>query len=193
MAVSKRTIFRRKALEYYATSRQKEVLPRFISPPVFVLLWLLLALVLFASLAAWLTRVPTYVVTGGVVLDQGAIPGQQASTRAMAIVFVPASHSAQVHVGQPILLQIGATGTQLRYTVQRVEPGVLSPNEVRSRYGLDDATSHIITGPSLVLTISLGPAFPAQQYAGSLVSAQIQIGSQRVLSLLPGIGRWIGG
>jgi hypothetical protein len=193
MAVSKRTIFRKKALEYYTTSRQKEVLPRYISPPVFVLLWFLLALVLFAILAAWLTRVPTYVVTEGVVLDQEIIQGQQASKGAIAIVFVPASHSAQVHVGQPILLQVGATGTQLLYTVQRVEPGVLSPNEARSRYGLDYATSHIISGPSKVLIISLGPAFPTQQYAGSTVSAQLQIGSQRVLSLLPGLGQWIGG
>ncbi len=135
---------------------------------------------------------PTYVVTGGVVLDQGVIQGQQASEGAMAIVFVPASHSAQVHVGQPILLQIGVTETQLLYTVQRVEPGILSPNEARSRYGLDAATTHIISGPSMVLTISLGPAFQAQQYAGSTVSAQIQVGSQRVLSLLPGLGQWIG-
>ena len=193
MVVSKRDIFRRKALENYAASKQDEVLPRFISPPVFVLLWLLLALVLFATLAAWLARVPTYVVTGGVVLDRGAIPGQQASEGAMAIVFVPVSHSSQVHVGQPILLQIGSTGTQLLYTVKRVEPGILSPNEARSRYGLDDATSQGITGPSMVLTISLGPAFPAQQYAGSTVSAQLQVGSQRVLSLLPGLGQWIGG
>lgn len=193
MAVSKRTIFRRKALEYYATSRQKEVLPRFISPPVFLLLWLLLALVLFATFAAWLTRVPTYVVTGGVVLDQGRIQWEQASKGAMAVVFVPASHSGQVHVGQPILLQIGSAGTQLLYRVERVEPGILSPNEARSRYGLDYATSHIISGPSMVLIISLGPAIPAQQYAGSTVSAQLQVGSQRVLSLLPGLGQWIGG
>jgi len=193
MAVSKRNIFRGKALQHYAASRQKEVLPRLISPPVFVFLWLLLALLLFASLAAWLTRVPTYVVTTGVVLDQGIIQGQQANDQATAIVFVPVSHALQVYIGQPILLQIGATGTQLHYKVERVVPGILSPNEARRRYGLDNATSPTITGPSIVLTISLGPAFPAQQYAGSPVSAQLQIGSQRVLSLLPGLGQWIGG
>jgi len=193
MAVSKRNIFRGKALQHYAASRQKEVLPRLISPPVFVFLWLLLALLLVASLAAWLTRVPTYVVTTGVVLDQGIIQGQQANDQATAIVFVPVSHALQVYIGQPILLQIGATGTQLHYKVERVVPGILSPNEARRRYGLDNATSPTITGPSIVLTISLGPAFPAQQYAGSPVSAQLQIGSQRVLSLLPGLGQWIGG
>jgi len=193
MAMSKRTIFRDKALQYYAASRQKEVLPRLIAPPVFLFLWILLALILCASLAAWLTRVPTYIVTTGVVLDQGIIQGQQANDEATAIIFVPTSHALQVHVGQPILLQIGATGTQLHGRVEGVVPGILSPNEARRRYGLDNATSPTITGPSMVLTISLGPAFPALQYAGSPVSAQLQIGSQRVLSLLPGLGQWIGG
>jgi hypothetical protein len=189
MAVSKRNIFRGKALQHYAASREKEVLPRLISPPVFVFLWLLLALLLVASIAAWLTRVPTYIVTTGVVLDQGIIQGQQATV----IVFVPIRHVSQVHVGQSILLQIGATGSQLHGKVERVMPGILSPNEARRRYGLDNATSPTITGPSMVLTISLGPAFPALQYAGSPVSAQLQTGSQRVLSLLPGLGQWIGG
>lgn len=193
MAVSKRSIFREKALQHYAASRQKEVLPRLISPPVFVFFWLLLALLLVASLAAWLAHVPTYVVAAGVVLDRGIVQGQQANDETTAVVFVPASHASQVHVGQPILLQIGATGTPLTYKVERVVPGILSPNEARRRYGLDNTTSPTITGPSMVLMISLGPAFPAQQYAGSPVSAQLQIGSQRVLSLLPGLGQWIGG
>ena len=193
MAVSKRNIFRGKALQHYAASREKEVLPRLISPPVFVFLWLLLAFLLVASIAAWLTRVPTYIVTTGVVFDQGIIQGQQANNEATVIVFVPIRHVSQVHVGQSILLQIGATGSQLHGKVERVVPGILSPNEARRRYGLDNATSPTITGPSMVLTISLGPAFPALQYAGSPVSAQLQTGSQRVLSLLPGLGQWIGG
>jgi hypothetical protein len=193
MAVSKRNIFRGKALQHYATSKQKEVLPRLVSPPVFVFLWILLGLVLFAGIAAWLTRVPTYIVSTGVVLDGGIIQGQQANDEATAIIFVPASHASQVHIGQPILLQIGATGTQVLYKVERIEPGILSPNEARRRYGLDNATSPTITGPSMALTISLGPAFPTQLYAGSSVSAQLQIGSQRVLSLLPGLGQLIGG
>ena len=193
MAVSKRSIFRGKAMQHYAESRRKEVLPRLISPPVFVFFWILLLLLLFAGITAWLAHVPTYIVTTGVVLDREIIQGQQANDGATAIIFVPASHASQVHVGQPILLQIGATGTPLRDKVESVVPGILSPNEARRRYGLDNTTSPIITGPSMVLTISLGPTFPAQQYAGSTVSAQIQVGSQRVLSLLPGLGQLIGG
>lgn len=193
MAVSKRTIFRGKALQYYAASRQKEILPRLISPPVFVFLWLLLALLLVASLLAWLARVPIYVATTGVVLDQGIMQGQQANGKATAIIFVPASQASRVHAGQPILLQIGTGGTELPYRIEGIVRGILSPNEVRRRYGLENAASAGITGPSMVLTISLGPAFSAHQYAGSVVSARLQVGSQRVLSLLPGLGEWIGG
>jgi hypothetical protein len=193
MAVPKRNIFRGKALQYYAASRQKDVLPRLVSPPVFVFFRILLVLLLVAGVTSWLTRVPTYVVASGVVLDRGSAQGQQAGDQAIAVVFLPASHASQVHTGQSILLQIGLSGTQLTYRVEHIEPGILSPSAARQRYGLDSATSQLVAGPSLVLTVNLGPAFPAHQYAGSLVNAQLQVGSQRVLSLLPGLGQWIGG
>lgn len=192
MAVPKRSIFRGKALQHYAASRQKEVLPRLVSPPVFVFFWVLLGLLLVAGVSAWLTRVPTYVVASGLVLDQGTVQGQLPSDNTVAVVFFPASRATHIQAGQPILLQVGSTGTQLHYRVDHVEPGIISPSDARKRYGLDSATSQTITGPSLVLTISLGPAFPARQYSGSPVSAQLQVGSQRVLSLLPGFARLIG-
>ena len=107
MAVSKRGIFRSKALQQYAASRQKDVLPRLVSPPIFVFFWILVGLLLVAGIIAWLTRVPTYVVASGVVLDQGITQGRQANGEAVAIVFLPAGDFLQVHAGQPILLQIG--------------------------------------------------------------------------------------
>ena len=193
MAISKRSIFRGKALQHYTASRQKEVLPRLVSPPVFVFFWVLLGLLLVSGFTAWLARVPTYVVASGVVFDQGTVLGQPPSDNAVTVVFVPASRASRVQVGQPLLLQIGSTGTQLHYRVDHVEPGIISPDDARKRYGLDSATARIIIEPSVVLIVSLGPAFPAHQYAGSTVSAQLQIGSQRVLSLLPGLGQIIGG
>ena len=189
MAVSKRNIFRKKALQHYSESRQKEVLPRLVSPPVFAFFWILLVLLMVAGITAWLVRVPTYVVASGIVLDHPLTQSSQGSDAAVVVVFLPASRSAHVQAGQPILLQIGSTGTQFSSRVDRVEPGILSPSQARQRYGLDSATAQVITGPSLALTVSLGPAFPAQQYAGSIVSAQLQVGTQRVLSLLSGTGQ----
>lgn len=193
MAVSKRSIFRGKALEQYAASRQKEVLPRLVSPPVFVFFWVLLGLLIVGGILAWLTQVPTYVTGSGAVLDQGLIQGKQASGEAVAIIFLPTTHPMHMQAGQLILLHIGSSATQLTYKVNGVDPGVISPSDARRRYGLDSATAQVISGPSIVLSVNLGPMFPAYQYAGSIVSAQVQAGSQRVLSLLPVLGQLIGG
>jgi hypothetical protein len=133
------------------------------------------------------------VVASGVVLDGGITQGQQANDQGVAVIFLPANHASQIHPGQSILLQIASTGMQLSYKVDHIEPGIFSPSAARQRYGLDSVGSQVAMGPSLVLMVSLGPAFPAHQYAGSLVNAQLQVGSQRVLSLLPGLGQWIGG
>ncbi len=193
MAIAKRNIFRGKALQEYAASRQKDVLPRLVSPPVFVFFWILLGLLLVAGITAWLERVPLYVSASGVILDHPIAQDNQLNDESIAVIFLPVSRSLHVQPGQSILLQIGSMGTQLSYKVDQVEPGILSPGDARKDYKLDSATSQAITGPSLVVTVNLGSAFPAQQYAGSIVQARLQVGSQRVLSLLPGLGQLIGG
>ena len=193
MAVSKRGIFREKALRYYAANKQKDVLPRLVSPPVFVFFWILLVLLLVAGIAAWLVQVPTYVTGTGVVLDQGIMQGKTASGEAVAVVFLPASRPMHMQAGQRLLLQIGSTGTWLPSRISHIDPGVISPDDARSRYRLSGTDAQAISGPSFVLTVNLGSAFPAHQYAGSMVSAQVQVGTQRVLSLLPGPGQLFGG
>ncbi|HXZ05647.1 MAG TPA: hypothetical protein VEH81_12500, partial [Ktedonobacteraceae bacterium] len=111
MAVSKRNIFRGKALEQYAASRQRDVLPRLVSPPVFVFFWILLGLLIVGGTLLWLTRVPMYVSGSGVVLDQGLMQGNQANGVAVAVIFLPANRQ-EMHVqpGQLILLHLGSGG-----------------------------------------------------------------------------------
>lgn len=193
MAISKRGIFRERALQQYAASRQKDVLPPLVSPPVFIFFWILLVLLIIAGITAWLVQVPTYITGSGIVLDQGIMQGKQANGQSVAVVFLSASHPMHMQAGQRILLQIASTGTQLTSKISQVDPGVISPDDARGRYRLNSATAQVITGPSFVLTVNLGSAFPAHEYAGSIVSAQVQVGTQRVLSLLPGTGQLIGG
>ena len=192
MTASKRTIFRHKALQQYEQSRNKTVLPRYVSPPIFVCLWILLGLLIIARVAAWLGQVPTYVARSGVVLDPGSTT-QQGGNEGVAVVFVPATPSLTLRPGLPVQLQIGSTGPQLTTTIATVEPGMVSPNEARDRYALGGVASAVITQPSVVVTARLGPSIPAQVYAGSIVSAQVQVGTRSVLSLLPGLGSLSGG
>jgi len=192
MTASKRTIFRHKALQQYEQSRNKTVLPRYVSPPIFVCLWILLGLLIIAGVAAWLGRVPTYVAGSGVVLEPGSTT-QQGSDEAVAVVFVPATPSLTLRPGLPVQLQIGATGPQVASTIMTVEPGIVSPSEARAQYALGGVAAAVITQPSVAVTARLGPSIPAQVYAGSIVSAQVQVGTRSVLSLLPGLGSLFGG
>jgi hypothetical protein len=192
MAASKRTIFRHKALPHYEQSRNKAVLPRYVSPPVFVFLWVLLGLLAIAGVAAWLGRVPTYVAASGIILEPGSTT-QQGSAEAVAVIFVPASPSLTLRPGLPVQLQIGSTGPQLATTIATVAPGVVSPSEARAQYALGGMAAAVITQPSIVVTARLGTGISTQVYGGSIVNAQVQVGTQSVLSLLPGLGSLFGG
>jgi hypothetical protein len=48
-----------------------------------------------------------------------------------------------------------------------------------------------ITEPSVVVHVKLAPSLSSRLYAGSLITAQVQIGTQRILSL-PGLNDLIG-
>jgi len=187
----KRAIFRNKALQYYAQSREKDVLPRLVAPPVFIFLWVLLGLLLVATLLAWLGQVPVYVAGSGVVLNSG-VKIQQGGQEAVAVVFLPATPSLNVRSGLPIQVQIGSSGPQLTSTIDTVQPGVISPSDARERYSLTGDLAQVITQPSIAVTVRLGAGVSTQRFAGSLVGAQVQVGTRSVLSLLPVIGPLIG-
>jgi len=178
-------------MQHYTQSREKDILPRFVAPPVFIFLWILLGLLFIATVLAWLEQVPTYVTGSGVVLDQG-IGAQNGGNEAVAVVFLPATTSLKVTAGQPIQVQVGSPGPQLSGTIATVKPGVLSPSQARQQYGLTGGLAQVITQPSVAVTVQLGPGFSTQAYAGSIVNAQVQVGTRRVLSLLPWIGQLIG-
>jgi hypothetical protein len=51
----------------------------------------------------------------------------------------------------------------------------------------------VVTGPSVVAFVNMGSASSTRTYVGSLCAAQVHIGSQRVLSLLPGFNQILKG
>jgi hypothetical protein len=87
-----------------------------------------------------------------------------------------------LQAGQSIQLQVGSTGPRLDSTISSVEPGVISPTDARRRYSLDNGAAQVIKEPSIVVIVLLDKSFPTNSYAGTIVSAQIQVGSQQVLS-----------
>jgi hypothetical protein len=176
-ASPKHSIFRSKTVQKYIQNREKSVLPRIATPPVFVCLWITLVLLIVAGIVVWFGQVPEYITGSGVVLDSSA--SAQLSEEATAIILFPASEASLLRVGLPAQVQIGQTGPLVDQSVDVVNQHLLSPSEVHQQYGLQ------VADPSLVVTVQLGPTVSQSLYAGSLVQAQIQIGSQSLLSLFP--------
>jgi hypothetical protein len=191
MMETRRPIFRDEAIKSYIERREKDVLPQLVTPPVFLFIWILLGLLLAAGIFTWLAQVPTYTEGPGIILERQSFPAHSQS-EALALIFLPALSASQVRAGLPVMLQIGSTGPSFTGKIDQVESGVISPSEARKRYALDPGISQLLTQPVVVVSVSLGTAIPADMYAGSVLSAQVQVGSQRVLSLFPGFGRLIG-
>jgi len=190
MPAPDQSIFRESAVKKHRQRQEQGVLLRVYSPPVWALCWIVLLLLFGAVGFAWSVTVPVSVQGQGVVIEQG--PTGQAEGEVVAILFFSPGQLAGLHVGQPATVSIGSTSTSMAGSVEQVGTALISPSEARSRYNLQGGLAQVITGPSLVVTISIGPAASARIFAGSLCDAQIQIGSQRVLSLLPGFNQMRG-
>ena len=183
MMMSRQHIFRDKAIQHYRQSQEIDILPRIVAPRVFLFLWIFLGLLLSSTVLTWLEQVPTRVEGSGVVLDQNrAASGSDGS---VAVVFLPAESADRIHSGQFVQTQVGARALSSA-VVLTVEPGIKSPNEIKLRYG------QAIAEPAVVATIGFKPTLLAQEYAGTLIHAQVLVGTQSMLSLLPGVGQWIG-
>ena len=185
ITASKDSIFRKEAVEKYLQNREKTILPRFVAPPVFLFCWCLLAIFLCTGLLTWFGEVPVYVAGEGMVLNP-AVPSSGDSAGARALIFVPYSSALQLHAGQRVQLQFAGQASQLTSTVQIADRTLLSPQEVRQRY------QFVISQPSVAITVDLGSHFSARVYAGSVVLAQVEVGSRRLLSLLVGFDAFEG-
>ncbi|MBV9230607.1 MAG: hypothetical protein JOZ18_14955 [Chloroflexi bacterium] len=194
MSVSNRSIFRKTAINHYMHSREKKVKHRFTPLSATVFLWALFGLLVVAGAFAWYEQVPLYVSGTGVVINKGITGhkgnavrsrGGEASDEIVAIVFLPPDQSSKLQIGLPVQLHIGLSGLQLNRSIAEIEPGLISPYSALKRYGLNGNCCSLITQPSVVVLVGLGTAIPTM-YAGSMLTAEVKIGTERVLPLLLG-------
>ncbi|HEY5002380.1 MAG TPA: hypothetical protein VII61_04470 [Ktedonobacteraceae bacterium] len=178
-------IFRSKTLQKYMENREKSVLPRILAPPVFAFSWLVLTLLIAAGIAVWLGQVPSYITGSGIILDTNSIAKQ--GDGSMAAILLPANAISSIRPGLPVQVQVGQAGPHLQSVIDGVSQNLLSPDKVRQKYGFE------VTDPSLVATVELGSTVSRHLYEGSPIRAQIQIGSQSLLTLFPGVNSLLKG
>lgn len=190
-----RLIFRVEALQRNALSQQKSVLLRLSSPRSIALLWVLIVLLLTGGLLIWYLRVPVY--ASGVAIVTGASETTpNGSEKVKVVVFLPPEDRARLRVGQKIFLSSEKGNERLLQLVTGLEPEVLSPLEMQNRLGIGACQSYPAgTQPSAVVFTELTTA-PAGRspstYACSSYRAEIEVSTQRVISLLPVIGFLLG-
>ena len=175
---ARRKLFRTQALQHYAQNKQKDVLPSFVAPPVFLFLWILLLLSVVAVAFAWQERIPTYVQSTGVILEQQGEP-------ATVLLFVPISSGANIRSGQTVSLQANTTGQQFTARVTSVDADAITPDAARAQYQLTGDTLFMITQPSLVVHLAITGQQATQAFDRLSVTGLIQVGSRSLLSLLP--------
>ena len=174
--MSRRSIFRDKALEYYIQSREKSTLPRIARPPVALSLWALLGLCLSALALACLGQVPVYRNGVGVVLEQSAT----------VLILMPASAVQPWHIdaGAAVHLQTGKVEQTINSTVNQVEAGLLGPGDIQKRYELGNRLPQGITGVSIVASVRLDAAQFSQISGEGSISVQVQVGTTSLFLLV---------
>lgn len=173
-------------------SRKEPVFPRFVSPRTAAYLWVLLGLLMASGLVAWFTQVPVYASGLAVVVDRSSVTQDiQIQDDALLVVFLPPEQHLQA--GQNLFLQFDAAGERLSRAIVAVEPEISSPDAARRRFALESGAALAITQPAAVAIARFEPTstdLPARAYMGSVYRVDVEVGSRRVISLLPLVGQW---
>ncbi len=182
MSDDARTLFRQEALRHFMEGREPSVLPRFIRPRTFACLWILLALTLLAGLLVWTAKVPVY--TSGLAIareDQGQL---------RLFVLVPANAVAQLNVGQSVLIHWPGLLEPVRTQITGVDASPQSPAAARGRFGLSlesvPAAVAVATADADRAWQSIGRKLPAELHSGTTAPAEVETGTRRLISLVPG-------
>ena len=166
--------------------RQEEhVVLRLVSPRMFLSLWLLLLLAVSGGVLVWSIQVPVMVQGKGLVVQPEAKDGKNAQAGTVLLFFSP-DQQANVKAGQPVRITITSANITFNSTIQTIEAGVMSPEEISTQFNSRLPLVQTLSGPSVVAIAPVEPMSVIQTYLGSQCQVQVQIGSRSALSLLPG-------
>jgi hypothetical protein len=194
MSTVQRAIFRPEAVQRYIQERERGVLPRFVSPPTFLCLWLLLVLLAAGACVAWHTEVPMYTSAPAIVVGEPQ-PARGSHMGITVVAFVPPEYRAHLRVGQQLFLTLPSRSTHLGGAIVSVDPDITSPSAVQRRFRLSQVAARTVLQPATVVRARFEQTptgLPASTYMGSVYQAEIMVGSSRALSLVPLIGHLLG-
>lgn len=185
MATTDRSIFRQRAIDKYMQRQEGHVVLRLVSPRVFLSLWLLLLLAIGGSILTWSIQTPVVIQGKGLVVQPKTVQGKNAQGIYVLLLFPP-DQQAKLKVRQPVTISITTANITFHSTIQTLETGVMSPEDISTQFNSHLPLVLTIAGPAVVAIAPVEPMSLAQTYLGSQCQVQVQIGSRSALTLLPG-------
>jgi hypothetical protein len=184
MMNQRRQIFRESAMKNYWQRKQQDILPQMISPPVFLVSWILLVLLVIAGFFAWNAEIPSVASAPGLIMKQDTAQGEQKKSEIEAVIFFPAVLKPRLNTGGAIQLQVGQNQI-LTSKISSIEKTALSPEETIKRFnikgpGMEEAIRS--SGSILPVHVKLGN--DAASLSGSFIGAKIEVGKKHVLAQL---------
>lgn len=186
-----RSIFRDEAVRRYIESREQSVLPRLVSPQIFLYLWTLLGLIAITSTIAWFAKIPVY-ASGSAVITRWQSQTEGMGKEPVVAVFLAPQYLSRLRPKQKLFLKFAGTGDRFSRTILTVDTEIRSPDSIQKQFALSPGAAQAIAQPVVVAIARWDPApaqLPASVYLGSLGHAEVEIGSQRAISLLPIVGQ----
>lgn len=177
------SLFRERALQEYIQTQEKNVRPQFVPSFVPVLFYILLLMLILVGVPVWWGEIPVFTNGPGIVMPEKASQTSHGNSTVITL-FLPASSASQVQVGTTTQVSADSADQQFTGTIKQVHSEVLSANEARQRYELNDALAQVLPRSSVAVTIVPTAKSAPRLHMGDLVNARVQTGSQRVLSLL---------
>jgi len=192
MNQANRSIFRKEAIEEYIHEQENKVLLKFVSPRLFLCLWVILGLL--SGLGVWLcfAEVPLFVSGQGMIVDQDKMNACQGEMLCI-IAFFPPDIQSRLFAGKKLMIKQKNQREWLDQPIVILESEVLSPAEIRKRYHEQADGMPLPDQPSAVAICRLDPDMHTMHSDLAIEGAfevRIDVGTRRLGSFLPVLDRF---
>lgn len=187
-----RSIFRKEAIEQYIREQENKVLPKFVSPRLFLFIWAVFGVL--SCLGVWLcfAEVPLFISGRGMVFDQEEWDSCNGSETCIVAFFPPDVHSRLV-AGKSLMIRTKDSGRGPQQSIVIVESDVLSPADIQKRYHpkRDGTPLPIQTYAVAVCRLNgLNRDMGSDLLSEAAFEVRVDAGTRRIASFLPLLDRF---
>lgn len=187
------SIFRKRAVERYKEGRSEAAPPPLVAPRVYPYLLAVCALLACSALLIGTMSFPDYAQASAAVVEgKGKFGG--VADELVVLVFVPAAYGPSMRAGRKVYFKPGGQDVEMSGEVVAVEPQTINLRDAAARYALAGGLPSESNEPVVVAVARLEPPpaglLPSLRVGGTF-EAKVEVGSRRLYSHIPVVGRFL--